>query len=298
MMKACPGRSLAATVPHRGADREVSERAGTAVDVSVTTGDGADSFGPVHVERRGRVLVMTLDRPEARNAVDPSLAQGIEAAIDLLEADDELWVGVLTAGGPVFCAGADLKTVAAGRVAETSTERGGFAGITRRRRDKPVIAALAGDAFGGGLEVAIACDLVPAEEGVRMGLPEAARSLVAGAGGLPELPQLIGEKPALELAMTAAPLPARRLAELGLVSRVVAPGRVLEEAVALAERISLNAPLAVRASRRAIIDGRGLGEDERYALGDRELAALMRTEDFAEGPAAFVEKRPPRWRAR
>ncbi len=254
-----------------------------------------ESFGPVGVQRRGRVLVMTLDRPEARNAVNPELAQGLEAALDLLESDEGLWVGVLTALGPVFCAGADLKTVAAGRVAETMTERGGFGGITRRRRNKPVIAALGGDAYGGGLEIAISCDVLLAEEGVRMGLPEAARSLMAGGGGLALLPYLIGEKPALEMAMTAAPYPASRLAELGLVSRVVPVGAVVDEAVALAEQICRNAPLAVQASRRAIVDCRDLSEDDRYRLGGREFAALTTTEDFAEGPRAFVEKRPPEW---
>ena len=257
-----------------------------------------DTFGPVGVQRRGRVLVMTLDRPEARNAVNPELARGLEAAVDLLESDDGLWVGVLTALGPVFCAGADLKTVAAGRVAETITERGGFGGITRRRRDKPVIAALAGDAFGGGMEIAISCDILLAEEGVRMGLPEAARSLMAGGGGLALLPQLIGEKPALELAMTAAPFPVTRLAELGLVSRAVAKGTVVDEAVALAEQICANAPLAVQASRRAVVEGRDRPEADRYELGAREFEALMKTEDFAEGPRAFVEKRPPNWTGR
>lgn len=257
-----------------------------------------DTFGPVGVQRRDRVLVMTLDRPEARNAVNPELALGLEAALDLLEADDGLWVGVLTAAGPVFCAGADLKTVAAGRVAETMTKRGGFGGITRRKRDKPVIAALAGDAYGGGMEIAISCDILLAEEGVRMGLPEAARSLMAGGGGLALLPQLIGEKPALELAMTAAPFSVTRLAELGLVSRVVGKGTVLDEAVALAEQICANAPLAVQASRRAVVDSRDLSEADRYKLGGREFAALMKTEDFAEGPRAFVEKRPPNWTGR
>jgi enoyl-CoA hydratase len=194
--------------------------------------------------------------------------------------------------------GAVVKTVAAGRVADTVTERGGFGGITRRKRDKPVIAALAGDAYGGGLEIAIACDLLLAEEGVRMGIPEAARSLLAGGGGLALLPYLIGEKPALEMAMTAAPYGVDRLAELGLVSRVVAAGTVVDEAVALAEQICGNAPLAVRASRRAIVECRDLPEAERYSQGNREFKALMKTQDFAEGPRAFVEKRAPRWTGR
>ncbi|MGQ0481718.1 MAG: enoyl-CoA hydratase-related protein [Pseudonocardia sp.] len=270
----------------------------TAEATGSATAADEQSFGPVRVSRRSRVLVITLDRPEARNAVSPELARGLEAALDLLESDHDLWVGVLTAAGPVFCAGADLKAVAAGRLAEIVTERGGFAGITRRRRDKPVIVALAGDAYGGGLEIAIACDVILAEEGVRMGIPEAARSLMAGGGGLALLPVLIGEKPALEMAMTAAPCPVERLAELGLVSRVLPRGEVVAAAVAMAEQICANAPLAVRASRRAIVDCRDGSEDERYALGNREFAALRATEDFAEGPKAFIEKRPPRWSAR
>ncbi|WP_043659816.1 enoyl-CoA hydratase-related protein [Thermocrispum municipale] len=253
---------------------------------------------PVRVERSGRVLVMTLARPQARNAVNGAVARDLEAAIDLLEGDDELWAGVLTGDGPVFCAGADLKVVANGGLGELVTERGGFAGLVRRERTKPVIAALNGDALAGGMEIAIACDLVLAARGVRLGIPEAARSLLAVGGALANLPRLIGEKAALELAMTAVPWPAERFVQLGLLSGVVPPEALREQALRLAESICANAPLAVRASRAAILAGRDLPEDARWELADRLLADLARTEDFKEGPASFLEKRPPRWTGR
>lgn len=252
----------------------------------------------VLLEREGRVLTITLNRPDARNAVNEAVTQGLEAAVDVLEADEELWVGILAGIGPVFCAGADLKAVAAGRLANLATERGGFAGFVRRERSKPIIAAVHADAVAGGMELAIACDLVVAATGARMGIPEVARSLLAAGGGLAELPRLIGEKAALELAMTGAPWPVERFAELGLVSRVLPAESVLAEAHALADAICVNAPLAVRASRRAILAGRDLDTAARWDIINREFAAITSSEDFTEGPRAFVEKRPPRWSAR
>lgn len=260
----------------------------------------------VLIERRDRVLVITLNRPAARNAVNGELAAGLEAAVDELEGDDDLWAAVLTGTGPVFCAGADLKSVAMGRADDLTTARGGFAGFVRRRRDKPVVAALAGHALAGGMELAIAADLIVAGHTVTLGIPETARSLLAVGGGLAELPRLLGEKAALELALTAAPWPASRFAELGLISRIVDDAThpehrrddncpVLTEAVALATAICANAPLAVRASRRAILDGRDLDTSARWALAEEELAELACTSDFCEGPRAFVEKRAPRW---
>lgn len=252
----------------------------------------------VLTERRDRVLIITLNRPEARNAVDGALAQGLEQAIDLLEDDDNLWAAILTGTGPVFCAGADLKAVAAGNLDELRTERGGFAGFVQRGRTKPVIAALTGDAIAGGMEIAIAADLIVAGSDVRLGIPEAGRSLLAIGGGLAELPRLIGEKAALELALTATPWPAPRLASLGLISRIVEPPAVLGEALSLADSICVNAPLAVRASRRVIVGGRDLDSDARWALAERELARLADTADYQEGPRSFVEKRAPRWSGR
>jgi enoyl-CoA hydratase len=164
------------------------------------------------------VVLITLNRPEAQNAVDPAMACGLEAAIDLLESEADLWAAVLTGAEPVFCAGPDLNTVAAGRLGDLFTTRGGLAGFVRRERAKPVVLALAGDAPAGGMEIAVAADLIVAGRRARLGIPEAARSLIAVGGGLAELPRLIGEKAALELVLTAQGFPASRLYELGLIS--------------------------------------------------------------------------------
>lgn len=253
---------------------------------------------PVRTEQRGNVLLITLDRPEARNAVNSELAQGLEAAVDLLEDTDDLWAGVLTGTGPVFCAGADLKAISAGGAAALTTQRGNFAGFVRRQRTKPVIAALQGDALAGGCEIAIASDLIVAEEHVHLGIPEVKRSLLAVAGALANLPRLAGEKVALEMALTGEKLPARRLYEIGLVNRIVPTGQAVTAAVALAEEICRHAPLAVRASRKIILEGRAMTEDERWNLGYAEMARLAQTDDFREGPLAFVEKRAPNWKGR
>lgn len=252
----------------------------------------------VLTEARGRVLVITLNRPDARNAVNGDLAAGLEAAVDRLEEDDSLWVGVLTNNGPVFCAGADLKLIATGRVAEMITARGDFGGFVRRERTKPVIAALGGDAYAGGCEIAIASDLIVAAAGARMGLPEVKRSLLAMAGGIAHMPRLVGEKVALEMIMTGDPVAVERLHTLGLVNDVVEPDVLVDHAVALAERIAANAPLAVRASRAAVVEGRDLEADGRWRLAVDKMTPLYASEDFREGPRAFVEKRAPAWKAR
>lgn len=246
-------------------------------------------------ERFGRTLVITLNRPHARNAVNAALAAALEAALDELEGDPDLWVGVLTGVGSVFCAGADLKEVAAGGVTSLITPSGGFAGLVEKERTKPLIAALQGDAIAGGLEIAISCDVILAAQGTRAGIPEVSRSLIAVGGALACLPALIGEKAALLLAMTGALWPVERFAELGLVAEVTTPGAVVDRARLLAEQICTNAPLAVRLSRRAITAGRGRSLSERMLLGMELLQELSATEDFAEGPRAFIEKRPPVW---
>jgi enoyl-CoA hydratase len=252
----------------------------------------------VVTERHERVLVIRLNRPEARNAVNGAVARGMEAAVDELENADDLWAGVLAGNGKVFCAGADLKEVAAGRGAELQTERGAFGGFVRRKRTKPIIAAVHADAFAGGFELALACDLIVAGTGTRFGLPEVKRSLVAVAGGLVELPNLIGEKLALEIALLGQPVAVDRLHAVGLISRVVAPEAVVDTAIELASTIADNGPLAVAASRSIIIEGRDLDTAARWDLSYKIGLPVFGSEDAREGPRAFIEKRKPVWKGK
>lgn len=247
---------------------------------------------------QGRVAVITIDRPEARNAVDGDVATGIEAALDRLEADEECWIGVIAGNGPVFSAGADLRAVSAGRADSLSTARGGFAGIVQRERTKPLIAAVEGPALAGGFEIVLACDLVVAATSASFGLPEVKRSLVAASGGLFRLPRAVPRIIAMELVLTGDPMDATRAYALGLVNQLVEPGSALDAARALADRIGANAPIAVRESRRALLAGVGADDEDAWRTSRRAMATVMATEDFAEGPKAFVEKRPPRWQGR
>ena len=251
----------------------------------------------VEYEVLERVGLIRLNRPEARNAINGAMAKAIEAAIDQLEHDDEAWVGVLCANGSAFCAGADLKVIAAG-LADLGTERGGFAGLVNRSRNKPLIAAVEGPALAGGTEIVLACDLVVASTGARFGIPEVKRSLIAAAGGLFRLPRVLPPRVAMELALTGADLSATDAHHHGMVNRLVEPGTVVEAALALADHVNANAPLAVRATRRAIIASTLLDDGEAFRLGGRLSAEIFATEDFAEGPRAFIEKRPPEWQGR
>jgi enoyl-CoA hydratase len=245
------------------------------------------------------VGLLTIDRPEARNAVNGEVANGMEAAIDQLEADDGVWVGVLTGTGPVFSAGADLKAISAGQAADLQTKRGGFGGIVTRERTKPIIAAVDGPALAGGTEMVLACDLVVASTDARFGIPEVERSLVAAAGGLFRLPRKLPFNVAMELALTGDPLSAERAHHFGLVNRLVEPGAALDVALELAEAICVNAPLAVRESRRLVLDSVGVTDDaEGVRQSGAALMGLATTEDFAEGPLAFIEKRDPVWKGR
>ncbi|MEX2626539.1 MAG: enoyl-CoA hydratase-related protein [Ilumatobacteraceae bacterium] len=257
----------------------------------------------VTYEARGRVAVITLNRPAARNAINGAVAAGLEAAIDAMEADDEVWVGVLAAEStgqqrPVFSAGADLKEVQAGRGAELSTERGGFAGFVYRERTKPVVAAVDGLATAGGCEIVLTADLVVASTRAEFGLAEVTRNLVAGAGGLFRLPRAIGRGAAMEAILTGNPIPATRAHELGLVTRLVGPGEAFDEAVRLAHEIAANGPLAVRASREVVLAAHTSDDDILRAMTDRAMRTVMGSDDLAEGLAAFIEKRPPRWTGR
>lgn len=252
----------------------------------------------VNTETKGRVLVITLDRPEARNAVNGDVASGIEAAIDKLENDPELWVGIIQSSGTVFCAGADLKEVSAGNGRALSTERGGFAGLVKRERTKPLIAAVNGAAVAGGCEIVLSCDMVIAAEGARFGLPEVKRSLAAAAGGLFRLPRAVGTGPAMEMILTGDPISADRAYQLGLVNHVVPLDGLEQAALDLADRIVVNAPLAVRASREIAVNALKLDDAELWKMSAAASKAMSETEDFKEGPRAFIEKRDPVWKGR
>ncbi len=252
----------------------------------------------VHFEARDHLAVITLDRPEARNAINAVMSSGIESALDRYESDDALWAAVLTGNGPVFCAGADLKEIAAGNAAATATAKGGFGGIVHRERTKPLIAALNGPALAGGCEITLACDMIVAPEDAFFALPEVKRSLIAVAGALFRLPRAIGMAAAMEVILTGEPLPAARAYELGMVNRVTPPGDALDEALALASVIAANAPLAVQASRNLAARASAADEAELWSAGFRAFADNMQTEDAKEGPLAFIEKREPRWKAR
>jgi enoyl-CoA hydratase len=252
----------------------------------------------VHVATEGRTAVITLNRPEARNAINGALASAIDAALTKFEADDELWAAVLTHNGPTFSAGADLKEVARGGGAGMSIEGAGFAGVCRRPRTKPLLAAVDGTALGGGLEICLACDLIVATRASKFGLPEVKRSVLAGAGGLVRLPRYLPRKLAMEMVLTGDPIDAQRAYDLGLVNVLVDEGQAVAGALELAERINVNAPLAVRASRKVVLEAPEADEDAGFAAGTREMQPIFETEDFKEGPRAFAEKRPPVWKAR
>jgi enoyl-CoA hydratase len=254
-------------------------------------------------EVRGHVAVITLNRPEARNAVNGDVALALEAAIDRLEDDPDLRVGVLaaaTAGQarPVFSAGADLKVIEAGELASIFTARGGFAGFAFRERTKPVVVAVDGLATAGGLEIVLAADLVVASTRSAFGLAEVKRNLIASSGGLFRLPRAVGQAVAMDAILTGEPLDARRAFALGLVSRLVEPGEALTEALRAADQIAAAGPLAVQASRRVVRAAATADDDALRAMSDREFDALLDSDDTKEGLAAFREKRAPRWAAR
>ena len=250
----------------------------------------------VLTERRGRILLVTLNRPDQRNAVNAAVAHGIAAALDELDADAGLSIGVLAGAGKGFCSGMDLKAFVTG---EDPTVPGrGFAGITRRAADKPLIAAIEGFAVAGGLEVALACDLIVAARGARLGIPEVKRSLVAAGGGLLRLPRMLPRNVALEMALTGDPILAERAHELGLVNRITDPGGALEAALDLAETIAANGPLALAATKRILTEAADWPDAEFFERQEAIAAPVRDSEDAREGATAFAEKRAPVWKGR
>jgi enoyl-CoA hydratase len=248
----------------------------------------------VLVERTDGVAVITINRPEARNAIDLATARGIADAIDLLDGDRDMSVGVLTGAGGTFCAGMDLKAFTRGE--RPVIEGRGFGGLTGRPPRKPLIAAVEGYALAGGFELALSADLVVAARDARFGLPEVKRGLVAGAGGLLRLPRTVSYQLAMEVALTGDMLEAASLHRHGLINRITEPGKALYEAVVLASRIAKNAPLAVAASKAIVALSAGWTDSELFDSQAGEVEPVLRSNDALEGARAFAEKRAPIWR--
>jgi enoyl-CoA hydratase/carnithine racemase len=250
----------------------------------------------VLTERRDGVLLITLNRPDARNAVNLAVAEGIAGALDELDADRELTVGVLTGAGSGFCAGMDLKAFVTGERPWVGDR--GFAGIVQRASRKPLVAAVEGFAVAGGFEVALACDLIVAARGAKLGIPEVKRSLVAAGGALLRLPRRMPYGLAMELALTGDPITAERAHELGVVNRVTEPGGAVEGALELAATIARNGPLAVDATK-AILQRQFDWSEEEFWVRQGDLAGpVFGSDDAREGAIAFSEKRDPVWQGR
>jgi enoyl-CoA hydratase len=249
----------------------------------------APSESAVLTERRGRVLLITLNRPEAMNAINGALAHGLLAAVGELDDDPALTAGVLTGAGRGFCAGMDLKAFSRGE------DIGPLDTFVKQGAQKPLIGAVEGFALAGGLELALTCDLLVAARGVKLGIPEASVGLFAAAGGLVRLPSRVGFGKAMEMAITADPITAEEAFEYGLVARLTDKGGAVDAAMQLAERVARNAPLAVAASKQLVRLSQGVTEDEFWALQRPFAASVFSSSDAKEGPKAFAEKRPPEW---
>ena len=243
----------------------------------------------VLTERRDRVLVITLNRPDAMNAINGDLSNGLWSAIQDLNGDPGLTAGVLTGAGRGFCAGMDLKAFSRGE------DIGPMIKFIRAGSEKPLICAIEGFALAGGLELALSCDLLVAARGAKLGIPEVGVGLLAAGAGLFRLPGRVGYGKAMEMAITADPITAEEAAAHGLVARLAEPGSALQEALSLAERIARNAPLAVAASKQLIRATQGSTEEELWALQRPLQERVFASDDAREGPLAFAEKRPPEW---
>ncbi len=248
-------------------------------------------------EVEGRIAVITINRPEARNAVNGAVASAMNDIMHRFESDTEVWIAILTgAGNRAFSAGADLKAMAGGQGRLLETEEGGFAGFVRFPRTKPMIAAVNGFALAGGTELVLACDLVIASEEAEFGLPEVARGIIAAGGGLFRLPLAIGGAQAIELILTGERISAQQAHQLGLVNQVVPAAELMPTARTLATRICANAPLAVRESLAIAKHAHEWSEQEAWARTRQALTRVMQTADAQEGPRAFAEKREPKWK--
>jgi enoyl-CoA hydratase/carnithine racemase len=262
----------------------------------MSAADTAVSTEPVITERRGNVLLITLNRPEVRNAVNAALAEGVGQALDALDGDDTLSVGVLTGTGGFFCAGMDLGAFVKGESPWYGDR--GFAGIAQRASRKPLIAAIEGFAVAGGMEIALACDLIVAAKGAKMGIPEAKRSLVAAGGALLRLPRRMPYHLVMELALTGDPFPAERFHECGLVNRLAEPGGAVDIALDLAAQLSKNGPLALIASKQILQEQFDWSTAEMWQKQGGISGPVMTSEDAKEGASAFKEKRDPVWKGR
>ena len=249
----------------------------------------------VLTEVRDGVLIVTINRPEAKNAMTKAAAEGIAEAMDRLDAEDDLRVGILTGAGGTFCSGMDLKGFLRGE--SPSIEGRGFGGVVQAPPKKPLIAAVEGYALAGGLELMIACDLVVAHRDAKFGIPEVKRGLVAAAGGVMMLPDQIPERVAMELALTGDFIGAERAYELGLINRI-SDGDALSGAMDLAASIAANGPLAVKVSKQIVKESRGWSMDERYDKQAQLIGPVFVSEDAREGAAAFAEKRKPDWKGK
>jgi enoyl-CoA hydratase len=251
---------------------------------------------PVIAERRGNVLLITINRPEVRNAVNAAVAAGVAGALDELDGDDGLSVGVLTGAGGFFCAGMDLGAFVKGESPWFGDR--GFAGIAQRSSRKPLIAAIEGFAVAGGMEIALACDLIVAAKGAKMGIPEARRSLVAAGGALLRLPRRMPYHVVMELALTGETMPAERFQEYGLVNRIAEPGDAVDVALALAEQLAKSGPLALIASKQILQEQFDWSSEEMWEKQGAISGPVFVSEDSKEGANAFKEKREPVWKGR